>query len=361
MEEVFQVCGEAIEHEMDPNSFAPFLGLEKPEAAAAGAGTLPQGSASAPRPAEHKQRRQSMAVQQSKRLSSRPVSDVADAAPVLRGGMYVSLSFFSQQGFFDKNGAVAPRSSEFRLLSSSPQVVAEQWTLLEHFLFSKVKRSDFLVDRDDAAARMSSRDINANSSLTQLKQFQWHMMDWCISQVVDSASVDTARLKISFLLDVSVCMESFRNFNGMFEIFTVLQTTSIFRLKEVWASLKSSSASRAETLKALFNSTDSFAKFRSYLHRFSDLRDKPTVPYLGLYLKDLVHLQQLPSAAPGLAGLVNMIKMTSLSAQLLDLHAFQQIPYRFSPDFPVISGLFSQPRLRTEEEQFQASTKLCPV
>ena len=31
VEEIFQVCGETIENEMDPNSFAPFLGLESSE------------------------------------------------------------------------------------------------------------------------------------------------------------------------------------------------------------------------------------------------------------------------------------------------------------------------------------------
>mmetsp|Transcript_20244 Transcript_20244/g.34135 ORF Transcript_20244/g.34135 Transcript_20244/m.34135 type:complete len:1344 (-) Transcript_20244:174-4205(-) len=344
IEDVFLVSGEAIENELDPNCFAPFLGLQSTSIGE----TLESVSPSSESPPKkiHQNKRESKAIRQSKRLSSK---GMIESIPCLRGGIYECLSYFDQQSFFDQNGKLSTKDTDFRILSCTPQVFAEQWTLLEHFLFSKVKRSDFL-ESDDLPG----------SNFSRLKQFQWHMMDLCISQIVESSSIDDVKSKISFLLDVSAIMESFRNFNGMFEIYTVLQTTSVFRLKEAWSALKKPAAERAEIIKGIFNTTDSFAKYRSYVLKYVDLYEKPTVPYLGIYMKDLVHLKQLPSAA-GKRGLVNMAKMTSLSSKLLDLHTFQQIPYRFSPDFLVIAGMFSRPRMGTEEEQYQASIQLCPL
>ena len=344
IEDVFLVCGDAIENEMDPNNFAPFLGLENPHVEASSVDAV-AGAGSPPKKI-HQNKRESKAIRQSKRLSCK---GMIETTPLLRGGMYENLFFFSQQSFFDHNGAISTRAADFSLLSSTPQVMAEQWTLLEHFLFSRVKRSDFL-----------EHEVLPGTNLGQLKQFQWHMMDLCISQIVDSSSIDNAKLKIAFLLDVSTVMESFRNFNGMFEIFTVLQTTSVFRLKDAWAGLKSSSLERSATIKEIFSTTDSFSNYRKYIEKIVDLREKPTVPYLGIYFKDLVHLKQLPTEA-GKPGLVNMTKMTSISSKLLDLHTFQQTPYRFTPNFPVISGLFSRPRMSTEEEQYQASIQLVPL
>jgi hypothetical protein len=378
VEDVFLVCGDTIENEMDPNSFSPFLGLEKPPPPAESEGraavTRVTAAGAVPMPPKPMQqnKRESKAIRQSKRLSSQ---GMVETTPLLRGGMYESLFFFSQQSFFGKDGLSAKaRTSSFSVLSVTPQVLAEQWTLLEHFLFSKVKRSDFLDKEEEkqkekegggggAAGAGAGGASGSGSNLQQLKQFQWHMMDWCISQIIHSSSIDDARAKISFFLNVATCMESFRNFNGMFEIFTVLHTTSVFRLKEAWKGLSAACLERDVSLKELFHTTDSFANYRSYLLKLPDLRNKPTVPYLGVYLKDLVHLKQLPTRAsePGKESLVNMAKMTSLSSKLLDLHAFQQVAYRFAPDFPVITDMFSRPELRTEEEQYQGSLLLAPV
>ena len=361
---MFVVCGETIENELDPNIFAPFLGLEKPpeetllmsspgkEGFITSLLPLPPGPSQSPPKQIQQNKRESKAIRQSRRLSSK---GMVETTPLLRGGMYENLYFFNQQSYFGKDGVTTTRRDDFSILSSTPQVIAEQWTLVEHFLYSKVKRSDFL-EKDDAPG----------SNLLQLKQFQWHMMDWCISQIIDSTSIDDSQLKITFFLEVATFMEGYRNFNGMFEIYTVLHTTSVFRLKDAWATLKKHAKERNSTLQVLFSTTDSFANYRECVRLLTlggDWHDKPTMPYLGLYLKDLVHLKQLPtrSTSPGKQDLVNMTKMTSLSSKLLDLHAFQHVAYRFSPDFPMISHLFSSPALKTEEEQYQGSVKLSPL
>lgn len=384
------MCGSTIEHEMDPNDFSPFLGLENAGAGAGAAiaadkyhddnrdaggdGLGELGNKTLPVVKQNK--RESKAIRQSKRLSSQ---GLVETTPLLRGGMYESLFYFSQQNFFGENGVVGKANcGDFNLLDSTSEKVAEQWTLLEHFLFCKVKRGEFLAP-EGKSATCSNGNGGAKSSelnLAHLKQFQWHMMDWSISQIIDSDTIETAQKKIVFFLDMAKCMEKYRNFNGMFEVYTVLQASSVYRLKEAWDSITPQHVQRVKMLKELFNPVEGFCQYRHHLLRLSQENEKdwaacPTVPYLGVYLKDLVHLRQLPDHVPSLQTalpsatqpppLINMTKMTSVSAKLRDLHAFQRVAYRITPDFPLISQVFSKPRFKTEEDQYQGSIELAPL
>lgn len=339
VETVFQRCGVLIEKELDPNRFSSFLGLEK--------STEQFTEQSAEQGSKLKQnKRQSKAVQQSKRLSK---ISMIDAAPQLRGGLYEGLFLLGRRSPLE---AIATTESDFSLLDSSAERFAEQWTLLEHYLYCRVRRSEFT----EAAA-----EDRPESHLFHLKRLQWHMMDWCISQVVGCQSVEVAQRKVTFLLEVCACLETFRNFNGMFEIYTILQTSSVFRLKEVWSALSKASLKRKEALDDLFNAKNGFSNFRHQMAKLDEVKTNPAVPYLGIYLKDLVHIKQLPDVSPANSQLVNMVKMTSLSAKLLELHSFQQVEYHFAPDFPLISNMLSRPKHASEESQYKASLELYPA
>ena len=344
MEEVFQVCGPVIENEMDPNTFSSFIGLEKPSQESA---VLKENSLPTPPQAIVQNKRGSAAFRQSKRLSSK---GIIETPPMLRGGMYENLYFFNLKSFFGESGTPMPRTSNFSVLSSTPMVIAEQWTLMEHYLYCKVRHSDFL----------NIEDGGTSTSLAHMKKFQAHMVNWCISQIIDSATLDNARLKMSFFLDVSTHMESFRNFNGMFEIFSVIYATSITRLRGAWDTLNKSSQQRRDYLKDLFDPMDEHAKFKCYVENISDILDKPTVPFLNLYVRDLMAVNEINTTECGREGVINMAKMNSLSSKLNYLHSFQLIAYRIGPDFPIISSIFSPPKFGNDAEQLEKSMSLCP-
>jgi hypothetical protein len=143
----------------------------------------------------------------------------------------------------------------------------------------------------------------------------------------------------------------------MFEILTVLETTSVYRLKKAWALLSPSDLVKKEELKALFSSKASFSAFRLFLK--STTMQPPCMPYMGIYLKDIVYLHQMPNYVS--QGIVNVTKMASLAAKLMEIHSYQMTPYHFGSNYDVIKVLQSKPMYPTEDEQYKASTNLEPI
>jgi len=367
LEEVMLKSGDLVENEFDPNSFAPFLKFEDSQFNTSLPDMVVEDSDEFRAPPRAALRKQSVLVvardrcaQRKNSVMSKRVSTKSTAPPRKRGTvLFTSMSFgfgeSEQPEIVDVrerrssvavhigNGSVA---IEFNILDLEPVEVAEQVTLLEHNLFCRVKRTE-LID--------SKQETYAN--LKELQAFQIHWMDWMISQVVGSPDTGEASKKIAFLLEMSTWMERIRNYNGMFQVLTVLESTSVYRLRKAWDQLKSSATTRHSELKALFSSKSGFIAFRQFLKRTTI--QPPCLPYMGLYLKDIIYIQQLPNFVS--KGIVNVTKMSSLASKLVELHSYQGTPYHFTSNSYVIDVLKSPARYRTEDEQYAASVTLEPV
>lgn len=234
----------------------------------------------------------------------------------------------------------------YNLLELRPEDVAEQLTLMEHTLFCRIKRSE-LID---------SKQVQYNH-LKELQAFTVHAMDWMISAVVSSRNCDEASRKIAFLLRVSSHMQKIRNYNGMFEVLTALETTSVYRLKSAWSKLDAEANAQHATLKALFSSRAGFQAFRKFI--VGENCQPPCMPYLGLYLKDIIYILQLPSYVS--PGIVNVTKMGSLACKVMEIHSYQTTPYHFLSQPQMIQVLKSPPQFITEDAQYQASIDLEPI
>jgi hypothetical protein len=417
LQEVMQKCGDLIEEEFDPNSFSPFLSFELTPAPPLVQGSnendddkpltlSPASKTDAPlrKPSVVVFARCSVAggnattssrasLVMSRRLTSTPMAPPRKRGTVLMnsfviqrlgesdeeedeeldhkrpgaalavGGSILQVQSGSYQRDDEEEGGrgrgggiVKSRMSvsilggtlglQYNLVDFEPEVVSEQLTLIEHNLFCRIKRTE-LID---------SKQVTY-SNLKDLQAFSMHWMDFAISQVVSSSSIDEARKKIAILIDISTHMKKIRNYNGMFEILTILESTSVYRLKSAWAGLDPLRIEKHAALKALYASKDGFITFRTFLKTTGS--QFPSLPYLGLYLKDIIYIMQLPTyTAP---GIVNLIKMNSLAAKLVDIHSSQGTPYHFVEDAYVIQSLRSTPLYASEDSQYNASIALEPV
>jgi son of sevenless len=177
----------------------------------------------------------------------------------------------------------------------------------------------------------------------------------------------------------------------MFEVITILETTSIYRLKAAWGALESSVLKKYAALKELFSSKCNFKNFRSEMKRHPIA--PPCMPYLGLYQKDFIFLNQLPTKLLKTSSssshtqhsqqtltpptqqtqtqrgegkverevvMINVTKMSSIASKLLELNSYQKIPYHFQENSQIVQIIKAKPRYRTEEEQYQRSLVLEP-
>jgi hypothetical protein len=78
------------------------------------------------------------------------------------------------------------------------------------------------------------------------------------------------------------------NFNTVMEILAALGNAAVHRLRSVWDSIDPRLMDKYNELETLMGSARNHARYRSYLK----CRTGPVLPYLGIYLKDCVFINE---------------------------------------------------------------------
>ncbi|CAJ0946072.1 unnamed protein product [Ranitomeya imitator] len=139
-----------------------------------------------------------------------------------------------------------------------------------------------------------------------------------------------------------------RNFSSVYAILSALQSTSVHRLKRVWAETSREIQRSYQEMSEVFSEKDNYARMRELLFQ-------GVIPYLGVFLTDLVMLDsairdQLEN------GYLNFEKRRKEFESLSQIRILQTVclGYRFTPD-PHFAGWFQKLRLISEEESYRLS------
>lgn len=155
-----------------------------------------------------------------------------------------------------------------------------------------------------------------------------HVSAWVTSEVLKhNDPKQRALTMIHFLKIAKACFE-LNNFNGCMEVLAGLSTGAVARLKQTWNLLKD-------------KDTKLFAELNSLMdNNFKNLREgvtsarPPCIPYLGVYLSDLIFLDEgNPDYLPN--GLINFAKFRQIALVLQAIQQFQYSPYVLQPVAPI--------------------------
>lgn len=109
----------------------------------------------------------------------------------------------------------------------------------------------------------------------------------------------------------------------MTAITSALGTSPILRLARTWAQVTPKTMAVIESLRALIGSTRNFAQYREALH----LANPPCIPFMGVYLTDLVFIEDgIPSVVRN-SELINFAKRTKTAEVIRDIQQYQNVPY----------------------------------
>jgi len=196
------------------------------------------------------------------------------------------------------------------LLAFPPDLVAEQFTLMDAELFKKVVPYHCLgciwSQRDKKGKEHLAPTVRA--TVTQLNSVANCVITTCLGDRSVTAR-DRARV-VEHWIEVARECRVLKNFSSLYAILSALQSNSIHRLKKTWEEVSRDSFRIFQKLSEIFSDENNYSLSRELLikegtSKFATLEMNPkraqkrpketgviqgTVPYLGTFLTDLVML-----------------------------------------------------------------------
>lgn len=149
------------------------------------------------------------------------------------------------------------------------------------------------------------------------------MSNWIVSSIVSERNIHRrAKLFINFIETAKQCLE-LRNYNAVTAIVVAaLNSAPVRRLEGTKELIPPEYLSWMHKMENLMDSRGNHKKYRETLRT----SPTPTVPYFGIYLKDLTFISDgNPDYLKG--GVINLSKRRQVYVLLEEIHRFQKKRY----------------------------------
>ncbi|XP_077003650.1 ral guanine nucleotide dissociation stimulator isoform X2 [Tamandua tetradactyla] len=274
------------------------------------------------------------------------------------------------------------REKKVNLLAFPPELVAEQFTLMDAELFKKVVPYHCLgsiwSQRDKKGKEHLAPTIRA--TVTQFNRVANCVITTCLGDRSTKA-LDRARV-VEHWIEVARECRILKNFSSLYAVLSALQSNSIHRLKKTWEEVSRESFRHFQKLSEIFSDENNYSLSRELLikegtSKFATLEMNPkraqkrqqqqergviqgTIPYLGTFLTDLVMLDT--AMKDYLYGrLINFEKRRKEFEVIAQIKLLQSAcnNYSITPEEQFVAWFRSMERL-SETESYNLSCELEP-
>jgi len=220
-----------------------------------------------------------------------------------------------------------------------PEEVARQLTLIEHELFKGIQPNECIKMKWTKDNKALAPNIHK-----MINRFNQVSM-WVGCEVVQVEDLKLRAVTLNrFIFIAQKCYE-LNNFNAVMEILSALNSSAVHRLKQTWDLLPAKSLEVFENLVTLMNPEGNFNNFRDALRKSKP----PVVPYLGLFLTDLVFITEgNPDTVPD-TSLINWWKANLIASVIRDMQQYQDSPYNLEKVEVIQDYLLNRQVLEDEE------------
>ncbi|XP_065094365.1 ras-specific guanine nucleotide-releasing factor RalGPS2 isoform X2 [Ochlerotatus camptorhynchus] len=258
-----------------------------------------------------------------------------------------------------KSQSLPPNASivntELSCLRISPEELANQITLLDFPVFKAIQ-SDELT----SCAWNKKNKIELSPNIVAFTKRFNHTIFWTVQEVLNGISPKERAEIINHFIKVSRYLHGLNNLHSLFAVTSALKSASVYRLEKSWSYVSKKDKQQFEKLAHIFLDNNNWATLREYLESLK----LPCIPYLGLYLTDLVYIELAHPYKKGLQPEQRRIKMNNI---LRVISNYQGSNYSSIQPIPRTLNYLNSVRYIEElqnifeDDQYKKSLKLEPL
>jgi hypothetical protein len=233
------------------------------------------------------------------------------------------------------------KSENFNIFNVHPKEMARQLTLLEFELLSRVKQWELF-----GTEWIKKEKETKAPNVTRFTQWFNRTSDWVATELVSQSDSKQRVAVLARFIEIAEHCFELQNYNGTIEILAGLQMPSVYNLQDIWGKLSNKHIETVEELMNITTARSNFSAYRALLEK----KTPPCVPYLGLYLGDLVSMESREPDKISEGKQINFNKFRQISSVIRKLRAHQDSPYNLRA-VPAIQQYVRDARWVGEDER----------